>query len=327
MVNGYLLINGELDKATAPLAKLIEAGRATVLQHASAPEKAVATERLAWFEAVYPNAEFFPPVTLPEALRTAALSAPEALVEIVRGRLEVKGPTTVKDFAEELGVSTADLDAAFLALEAQGVVLRGNYSPGERALEWCERRLLARIHRYTLERLRREIEPVEAQDFMRFLFRWQHVAADTRLEGSRGVGEAVAQLQGFELAAAAWERDVLAARVNKYDPRWLDQLSLSGEIAWGRRFPPKQEPDGKPRCGQIRSAAIGLFPREQLHFWLSQAGVLPEDETSLSSAAQAVLSLLRKRGAMFFNTLVRESRRLPVEIETALAELWSPAAG
>jgi len=291
----------------------------------------IASERAPWFEAVFKEAgrrdaggtgaAFTLPPQIPEKDRAKSWTREDALSEIVRARMEILGPITAAQLAQEIAVDTAAIDQALITLETQGVVLRGNFSPGVTELEWCDRRLLARIHRYTLTRLRREIEPVTAADYLRFLFSWQHVDPAAQLEGPRGVTEAIAQLQGFEIAAAAWERDVLHSRVRGYDKRWLDQLSLSGEISWGRRFPAAPSPEGARHSGQIRNAPIGLFLRDQLDFWLALAPELPADESYLSSAARAVLEQLRKRGAVFFQNLTRETRRLPVEIENALGEL------
>ena len=285
------------------------------------PPLYVACERAPWFSAAFEHAHFDSAPNVPERERAKIWSREDACTEIVRGRVELLGPLTAASLAAEMRVPVSEIDKALLALESQGVVLRGHFSPGVSEQEWCDRRLLARIHRFTLDRLRREIEPVSPGDFMRFLFAWQHAASGAQLEGPRGVSECIGQLQGFEIGAASWERDVLHARIKNYERHWLDQLSLSGEISWGRRFPPKPDDDGKRHSGQVRSAPIGLFLREHADFWLALAAELPIDEAHLSSAARAVLELLSKRGAMFFQNLVRDSRRLPVEIETALGEL------
>ncbi|HEY3320834.1 MAG TPA: hypothetical protein VGP72_10255 [Planctomycetota bacterium] len=138
-------------------------------------------------------------------------------------------------------------------------------------LEWCERRLLARIHRYTLDRLRREIEPVTAADYLRFLFSWQHVTEESHLEGPAGVRQAILQLQGCDIAAAAWEGDVLPLRVRQYDHRWIDELTLSGAIVWGRRLPAPIDVETGRRSAQVRQTSVGLFLRENLHAWLKLA--------------------------------------------------------
>ncbi|MEI6236897.1 MAG: ATP-dependent DNA helicase, partial [Planctomycetota bacterium] len=302
----------------SPLTPLPQGERGTT----SAPLY-IASERVPRFEAIYENrpARFDATPIVPEKERAKSWTLETALVEIVRSRIEISGPITAAFLANEMNIGIRDIDQALLTLETQGVVMRGNFSPGVSGLEWCDRRLLARIHRYTLDRLRREVEPVTAANFVRFLFSWQHVDPDSKLEGPRGVSEAVSQLQGFEIAAASWERDVLNSRVRNYDKRWLDQLSLSGEVAWGRRFPSPPNTDGKRHSGQIRNTSIGLFLHGQLDFWLALAPELPSDEAYLSSAARAVLEQVRKRGAMFFQNLTRETKRLPVEIETALGEL------
>ena len=174
------------------------------------------------------------------------------------------GPVTAAALADSLGIVVADADAALLALEAEGVVLRGRFTPGGAALEWCERTLLARIHRYTLNRLRAEIEPVSPADFMRFLFRWQHVEPSCRLAGSDGLREIVSALDGYELAAGAWERAVLPARLDRYDPSMLDMLCLAGEAGWARLSPAATA--GAP-AALVPATPIALFLREHADAW------------------------------------------------------------
>jgi len=179
---------------------------------------------------------------------------PVAIRELLRGRLELVGPTTAAALAESLGVTTTDADIALAALESEGIVLRGQFTPGSTVLEWCERRLLARIHRYTLNRLRAEIEPVSPADLMRFLFTWQHVEAETRVAGLEGLAAVIEQLDGFELPAGAWEKEVLAARCEEYDPLLLDTLCLTGRVAWGKRAVER----GNGRTGEREEQASGI---------------------------------------------------------------------
>ena len=138
------------------------------------------------------------------------------MVELVRGRLEGEGPLTPTELAATLGLETEQILRALTALEVEGFALSGRFTPGATTQEWCERRLLARIHRYTVKRLRAEIEPVAVRDYMRFLFEWQRVAAEARMDGPLDVPEIVEQLAGFEAAAAAWEREILPARLASY---------------------------------------------------------------------------------------------------------------
>jgi ATP-dependent Lhr-like helicase len=237
--------------------------------------------------------------------------------EMLRGRLGIIGPATAADLGAPLGVSPADAEAALLALEAEGVVLRGRFTPGRgeaEALEWADRRLLARIHRYTLNRLRAEIEPVSSADFMRFLFAWQHVEPDHRVAGLEGLAAVVGQLDGFELPAGAWERDVLAARCEEYDPALLDALCLSGRVAWGRRAP-----NGVRAGGPIRTTPIALFLREHAERWLAGRPPVPDD--ALGEYARTVRAVLERRGASFFHEMVAASGLLPTQVERGLAEL------
>jgi ATP-dependent Lhr-like helicase len=206
--------------------------------------------------------------------RQKTWSREEAIIELLRGRLTIVGPTTARALGESLGISESEAAAALLALESEGVVLRGTF---EGPNEWCDRRLLARIHRYTLVRLRAEIEPVTASDFMRFLFDWQHVA--NRLMGPDGLRKIIEQLDGCEIAANAWERVVLPARIERYEPSLLDTLCLSGEVGWAQR------------------GGVVLFLREHANAWL---GMPPA--VQLSDAAQSILDLLRTRGASFLKS-------------------------
>ncbi len=286
----------------------------------------VPAERIAQWRVVHPDALMTPELAQPERLwgvsdkanegKSEALSRESALIELVRGRLEMVGPVTVVEMAAALGISADDAAVALAALENEGFVLRGSFRPGIKE-ELCERRLLARIHRYTLGRLRREIEPVSAATFLRFLFRWQGLEESSRREGIEGLHAALEQLAGFEAAAGAWEADVLPARMKFYDPSWLDALCLSGRITWARRSVPQVTP-GKPRrSGPVRTTPIALMPRSQAGLWLPPS----VDASELSSGAARMFEALERRGACFFDDLVRDSGLLRTQAEEALGEL------
>ncbi|MGE5760740.1 MAG: ATP-dependent DNA helicase, partial [Gemmatimonadota bacterium] len=297
---------------------LRRAGRAGRLD--GSPPLWVAAERLPMLAVAYPGAACEPPITAPERERARAWTHEEAVRELVRGRLEVTGPTTAAAIAAALGLPQADVDFGLGALEQEGFVLRGRFTPGVTELEWCERRLLARIHRYTLDRLRREIEPVAAADFMRFLFRWQRLADETRAEGPEGLAAVLDILDGFELPAGAWESDVLPARVADYDPLWLDGLCLSGEIAWGR-LSAAPVGNGGHKSGPIRTTPLALFRRERGEVWRAIAPERNATELPLSHAARAACDALESRGASFFGDLVNATGLLRTEAEKGLGEL------
>ncbi len=321
---------GRDGRAWTPLMDdLVAGGRATVARGGGAsgerPAGAgsplwVATERVPDLVAALPAVRLDPPVT-PPAGSGADPDTPEGAVrELVRGRIEILGPTTASELAAPLGAREADAHAALLALENEGAVLRGSFTAearGGEGVEWCDRRLLARIHRYTVQRLRAEIEPVSAADFTRFLFEWQHVASGTRLEGPEGLAAVLEQLDGYELAAAAWEPDVLSARCEGYEPELLDTLCLTGRAMWGRLSRPGGS-NGRA-AGPIRSSPISIFLRASAASWLSLAP-LPDPER-LSSYAHQVLEALVRRGACFFHELVEESGLMPTRVESALGEL------
>jgi ATP-dependent Lhr-like helicase len=251
------------------------------------------------------------------------------------------GPVTASALAERLKLPVARVDAALARLEADGVVLRGRFtsscprpeafSGGEgeapEELEWCERGLLARIHRLTLGRLRKEIDAVSAADFMRFLLRWQRVQPGTQLHGRDGVRQVIAQLQGLELPGPAWERDILPARIAKYDPGDLEQLCLAGDVAWGRLAvtlacdEDAEPPPSRRRQAPTRSAPLAFCLRESLPELLAP---LPEGRhwlRELSPIAVEVFEFLERRGASFLADVARTLRRLPFEVEDALWEL------
>ncbi len=256
---------------------------------------------------------------LPE-VRAVGQRDEAAIRELFRGRLGIVGPTTAAQLAATLNVTESDAAIALAALEGEGVVLRGGFTPETDTLEWCDRRLLARIHRYTLHRLRAEIEPVSAADFMRFLFAWQRVDPDHRAAGLEGLATVIAQLDGFELPAAAWESDVLAARVSEYDPMLLDTLCRMGRVAWGRMSAGQRggSPLGTRAAWPIRSTPISLFLREHADQWLAEKN---GGDYDLSSYAAAVRDVLQQRGALFFHELATMTGLLPTQVEQGLAEL------
>ncbi|HET8713666.1 MAG TPA: DEAD/DEAH box helicase [Gemmatimonadales bacterium] len=303
----------------AHFAKLVEAGRATVMDG----RLLVATERVPLAQAAFPGATLEPAVTPPERERAKTWTREDAIRELIRGRLEVVGPTTAGDLAAALGLPPGDVEFALAALEHEGFVLRGRFSAGVEGLEWCERRLLARIHRYTLDRLRKEIEPVTAAEFLRFLFKWQRVATGSRGEGPEGLAAVLDLLDGYELAAGAWESEILPLRLTDYDPLWLDGLCLSGEIAWGR-LTAIRNPDVSARnrkMGPVKGTPIALYRRERGEIW--RAG-LPEVDPAalpLSSTGKVLLAAFDTRGALFFGDLVNATGLLRTEVEKGLAEL------
>jgi ATP-dependent Lhr-like helicase len=283
----------------------------------------VAAERLPEFEAVFPAAQRRPMLEAPAEYRKD-WSREAAIVEILRDRLQGVGPVTAQALVAPLGLGVADADAALVMLEAEGSVMRGHFNPDATQTEWCERRLLARIHRYTVNRLRREIEPVEPREFMRFLFEWQRVAPQARVEGADAVAGIVSQLEGFEASAAAWETEILPARVNEYDPAWLDALSRAGRVAWTRIAPLSSRsgsatfPDSRA-ASPVRTTPITLVARRHLALWASLA---PDcGNAAPSSGGRRVLEHIATHGASFFDDIAHASGLLRAQVEDALGEL------
>ena len=283
-----------------------------------------AVERRPALERLFPGAAVVPDHRSPIA--TPPIDRDAAAAEMIRGHLEYRGPSTVEDLALATGLDESATAAALARLEVDGFVFRGHFTSPDGTEEFCARRLLARIHAYTQQRLRREIEPVTAQDFMRFLLRWQHVAPGTKREGRLGVLAVVEQLQGFELAAGAWENAVLHARVDHYRGEWLDDLCLAGDVTWARLSLRNTEADEAPRRSGMtpsRATPITLAVRDDLS-WLLQAtrGHRTPSEPG-AGRTRDILDALRERGALFQSDLAAITRRLPGEIEEAL---WDAVA-
>lgn len=298
---------------------LVKAGRATRLRSPGqgGADLWVALERLTCLQAAYPDAVATPALAIPERLAAngdEAWTRDAVLVELLRARLSGFGPQPVAAIAAALALPESTVTIALTALEGEGYVMRGRFTPGAVGEQWCERHLLARIHRYTIKSLRREIEPVERQDFMRFLFEWQHLGDDARLQGSDALPLVLAQLEGYEAAAGAWESDLLAARVKDYSMTWLDELCRAGRIVWTRVGAP-----ASASGGPVRGTPLVLLPRRQLGLWHALPAVA--GEVLVSSRAARALDALRSHGAMFFDELAHDARLLGAELEEALGEL------
>ncbi len=313
-------INGEADTYgdnwPAFFDKLAEQGRVTRLQAVDSEPLWVAAEQLAEFLALYPQAACEPPLQplLPSG-DEAPIEREEALREIVRSRLDGLGPVTVRELSAPLGSSESDIQFALSSLEQEGYVIQGRFTPQAEDVEWCERRLLARIHRYTLNRLRSEIEPVAPADFMRFLFQWHGL--DDRREGDEALLGVLAQLEGFSIPAAAWEAEVLAARLEAYTGDSLDRLCNSGRVVWMRLTPPAS----KGKSSTLRNTPIALLNRENFLHWRALAGVPEAGE--VSGRAEKVVDTLKEYGPAFFVDLVQDTGLLRTQLEEALAELVS----
>jgi len=284
----------------------------------------VTAERLPQFQAILAQVRAEPAIAAPAEYAAVEWTPEDALVDILRARMTALGPMRASDIAASLGVARGDVDIALLALESDGFVMRGRFTAQSLAtdsgIEWCERHLLARIHRYTVKRLRREIEPVEPRDFMRFLFDWQRVARGTRVTGPDALAGVIAQLEGFEAPASAWESEILPARVDAYEIAWLDALCQSGRVVWAR-LRERKAGAAERAGGPVRATPTVLLQRRNLDAWMRFGGVAPDAAPASSSRAQAVADHLRANGASFFDELLSGTRLLHTELENALGEL------
>jgi ATP-dependent Lhr-like helicase len=341
--------------------ELVSAQRATVLQVtrpgemdpvATAPGSVpmwVAAERLPQLLAIHTAALLTPAIDPPASYASETWSIEDALIDVLRGRLEGLGPVTVADLAESFSVSPACVDGGLARLEGEGFAMQGQFTPARGIsptgkegsvpvaidvtepiagtppvieTEWCSRRLLARIHSYTLNRLRKEIEPVSAADFMRFLFVWHKVAAEHQVQGPESVAAILDQLEGFDAPAGSWESEILPARVTDYDPAWLDALCLSGRLTWLRLSPPRLSPDKVSSSAPVRSTPVVLLNRKHVTTW-SRAFPAPAESngTQLTTNTGTVNDYLKQHGASFFVDIVAGTNLLPSMVEEALGEL------
>jgi ATP-dependent helicase Lhr and Lhr-like helicase len=301
------------------LARLAEDGRAARLRAGSA-DLWIAAERLTQFQTLWPKARLDPVIAAPSGYAEQVCSPETALVEILRGRLEGQGPVTPGALAAPLGMEPDEIAPALAALEVEGFAMRGRFTPGVNSDEWCERRLLARIHHYTVKRLRAEIEPVAARDFLRFLFAWQRITTDSRMAGPEAIAPIVGQLEGFEAPAGAWETEILPARVADYVPAWLDDECLAGRVSWARLTTRAAAATGAERAsGPLRTTPIALFARRHAPLWreLSANGEPPQPK----GWTVRVANFMRENGASFFEEIVGGAGLLRSQVEEALAEL------
>ncbi len=288
-------------------------GRATVLESSAGERLWVAAERLHELRILFPDAGLSP--GLPMLFDNAGIDRESALRELIRSRMEGLGPVTAAELAEPLRCAVAQAEAALSALQQQGIVIQGSFTPDPAATEWCERGLLARIHRYTLKRLRSEIEPVSPADLMRFLFRWQHLEEPG--QGEEFLAKVLRQLEGLNLPAAAWEAEVLPKRLQPYFASDLDRLCNSGRFIWLRL---KQPAGGTPKAAG-KTTAVALLPRERLPHWRSLTPLTEIGALDLSALAEKVHAALKQWGASFFQELASETGLLQTQLESALGQL------
>jgi ATP-dependent Lhr-like helicase len=322
---GVSLLASETGAVAEFLEQLVAAHRATTV---TIDGRAfwVPAERIGLVRRMYPRAAMEPAIAAPAGTREIPESPEACAAEILRGWFEVSGPRTASALSRDLAMPRGLVDQALAQLEAEGQILRGRFQANapDAELEWCHRRLLARIHHMTIGRLRREIEPVTTAAYYAFVNRWQHLAPGTQLHGVDGTLQIVKQLQGCEFAAAAWETIILPRRIARYQPEYLDQLCLAGEVSWGRLSPhpafERQEQEHKSRrVRPTRVAPLAIFLREDAPWLL--ATPQPSPREALSHPAREVLAAIEAHGASFFPDLTRATGRLASEVEDALWEL------
>ncbi|MFT7532280.1 MAG: ATP-dependent Lhr-like helicase, partial [Gammaproteobacteria bacterium] len=297
---------------------LVSQRRATRLQLNSGPVLWVAAERLGEFQTLPLEISQHENIQAIGWNNTREPSAEEAMVALLRSRLEISGPVTLQSISALSGFPLQNLQPAILQLQQQGFAISGEFRLSVDEKEWCDRRLLARIHRYTLKTLRAQIEPVSLSAFMRFLFEWQHVDQSSRMEGPEGTAEIISQLEGYGAPLKSWESDILPARIYGYSPGLLDQIGMSGRILW-RRHHGWKSTGNRPGSRGLANVSVGFYAREDNPQW--QKLDIQSEMSPLSSSATVLTDLLHKMGACYFDDMVDHGRMLPTQLEDALAEL------
>jgi ATP-dependent helicase Lhr and Lhr-like helicase len=310
---------GAKNKWTEFFDELLESGRATRL--ANSKILWIATERVPFVKKVFPNINITPEVIVPEKLREIPADK-DPLAELIRGRLEITGPITAEFLAEMITLPMSEINFALMRLENEGFVFQGNFTGGSDT-EWCERRLLARIHRYTIKKLRSEIQPVSAADYMKFLFAWHQLEKTNHAEGPTGLENVLRKLEGFEAPAVSWESDILPARIADYDFQWLDMLCVAGKVSWGRFRPSSNISKDKKAVSPIRTTPVTFIGRSNLNAWKHMQPVPETAIEHLSTRAHQVLAVLQQYGASFFDDIVFKAKLFPSQAEDALGELIS----
>ncbi|HTT07859.1 MAG TPA: DEAD/DEAH box helicase [Gammaproteobacteria bacterium] len=309
------LAEPELSDGGPLLKELRDARRAWRMEgHGGAPLW-IAVERLPRFAALFPALKH--DMTVPADYTRESWTPETGLPAVLRDRLQALGPVTAMQLAAPLGLPAAAIATALAQLEAEGFIMRGRFTPGAADEEWCERRLLARIHRYTVEQLRAQIAPVSASSYLRFLFRWQHVDPEGRREGVRALAAVLGQLEGFIAPAGAWEQAILPVRVRDYHPGMVDELGLSGRYGWARPVPASPS-----AATAVQVIPVAFFSRRLMSLWRGvYAHASPAGSTKLSANAARVLDALRGQGAAFTDDLIDAAGLLAAQVEEALVEL------
>ncbi|HEX2393854.1 MAG TPA: DEAD/DEAH box helicase [Bacteroidales bacterium] len=301
--------------------ELVSENRATMLVLNDSKSLLIAAENLPLVVKVYPRKRIWPEISVPERLFEDIPPEKDPLTEIIRGRLEITGPVTAESLSSLMQLPAEAVNQALYRLENEGFVIRGNFS-GTQGTEWCERRLLARIHRYTIKKLRSEIQPVSSADYMRFLFTWHQAVPGNLAQGAIALENVLQKLEGFEAPAAAWEGDILPARVADYDYQWLDMLCVAGKISWGRFRPAIPAEKERKMPTPVKNTPIAFVNRKHLDIWkIRQSAIVYSLTDMLSPKALKVFEVLRSQGAQFFDDIINRTQLFKSQAEDVLGEL------
>lgn len=324
LLSGFITENeGENYKWTSLLQSLINENRATAIKLPTGNKLWIAGERIPYFEKIFNSLELVYPISLPEKIRLKIDNIQDPLTEIVRGRAEIMGPFTSKELSDISEVPIERIHLSLIHLENEGFIFRGKFSPNTDLEEWCERRLLARIHRYTLQRLRNEIKPVSVVKFMHFLFSWHHVLPDKKKSGPEALLQTLTQLEGFHAPSTSWEGDILPSRIKDYDHNWLDILCISGKLMWGRFKSSVKSSIDKSLTQTIKTTPISFISRTNLPIWQYAYSNSTDEDYPISNNSKIVDQIIKQNGALFFDDIVKKSGLFEYQVEECLNELIS----
>ncbi len=241
---------------------------------------------------------------------------------LLRGHLELYSPVTVVELAALTGLPETLLNVGLLTLEGEGSAIQGRFTAGgaDGPVEWCSRRLLARMHGRSRQTRRRSVDPVTPEQFMRFLCRWHHVAPGTQVTSAGGLQRVLEQLQGWEAAVAAWEPDILGARVKGYKQSWTDRLCHDGEIQWLRLSPRAVDDPDRRGSGVSKATPVSIVYRQDLAWLLAAHRGDTEVAVPLSGPVAEIVEALAEHGPRFLTELAADTGRLPTDIESGLWE-------
>ena len=310
--------------------RLAVEGRVTKLTTRRGTDFWVAAERLAEMRLVHPDSKFIPKIESANLVRKQVTEKDQAVVSLIRSRMEVVGPATTDEIAASIDLPASTVEAALIRLESEGSVMKGRFSGIETQTEWCERHFLSRIHKSTIMGLRKQIKPINTEKYICYLMKWFRLNSDSMGEGPDALGHILEQMEGYEAAAGIWETELLPARIFGYSPELLDHLAATGSIVWTRMSVPdsvRGNSDTQKRPvrygGSMKSIPLTFLRRNRLMMWRVLNDGLHYEIPTLSGIAQQIHETLQEFGPLFYAELLEGLHQMPGHLEEGLVELFA----